>query len=124
MKERLTQILKKERQATLPIWMPLTAICTLADNLLESGVIAPHVQPGDPVWFVLETDGKWGVYEDVVTEAGSRYFFCPAVVGDMNDTDNRVGYDEIGTEVFLTKETAEAALKERRSHVKRNKGDM
>ena len=41
MKERLTRILKKERAATLPIWMPLTAIYTLAGNLLESGVIAP-----------------------------------------------------------------------------------
>ena len=124
MKERLTRILKKERAATLPIWMPLTAIYTLAGNLLESGVIAPPVNPGDSVWFVLEEDGKWGVYEDVVTEAGSQWFFCPAVTGDMNNTDNRVGYDEIGTEVFLSKEEAEAACKERSSHVKRNKGNM
>lgn len=75
---------------------------------------APPLNPGDPVWFVLEEDGKWDVYEDIVAEAGNRWFFCPAVQGDLNDTGNRVGYDEIGTEVFLTKEAAEAALKERK----------
>ena len=70
----------------------------LADYLLENGVIVPPVKVGDTVY---QTDNAGDIYKSKVTQ----------IVYSTKD----VAFDEraIGKYIFLTREEAEKALKER-----------
>ena len=85
-----------------------------ANDLLASGVIVPPVEIGQTVWFISPVSYKpkitETVIEKVVWKSGGVYIKlgCNA----MYETSCK----SIGKTVFLSREDAEKALKERQSH--------
>lgn len=82
----------------------------LADYLLENGVIVPPCKVGDVVW-----NRKAEPYKVISIEYFSRkvtYLHCVSPVTNIGHT-FAVGKRSLGKTVFLTKEEAENALKER-----------
>ena len=82
----------------------------MADHLLANGVIVPPCKVGDTVWFIrndIKSEIVETNIEKVVLKHGGLYIklACNA----MYETTCR----SIGKTVFLTKEEAEQALKER-----------
>lgn len=66
---------------------------------------------GDPVWFKIEdTDGEY-ISEDRVTESGTRGFWTSGILDDPDGMHLFTEWNEIGKTAFLTRESAEAALK-------------
>ena len=77
----------------------------IADHLLASGIIVPPCKVGDKIYKLLDDEviGGWSVF--AITTYKSTF-----VITD--DCGFRYANDEIGEEIFLTKEEAEAKLKE------------
>lgn len=91
---------------------------SLADYLLENGVIVPPCKVGDVVYFLLEDNfpvRKWYISEETVTEVCSKGIFTSSYYPPRDDLGNYSSYDLLGEEIFLTREAAEAkqALKAR-----------
>ncbi len=83
---------------------------SLADYLLENGVIVPPCKVGDVVW-----NRKAEPYKVISIEYFSRkvtYLHCVSPVTNIGHT-FAVGKRSLGKTVFLTREEAENALKER-----------
>ena len=91
----------------------------LADYLLANGVIVPTVNCGDRVWFTPKGLGE--VCEATVVRIEYNYFTSPQEWIVLDYISSIVGKHEyksrvdlmLGKTVFLTKEEAEQALKER-----------
>jgi hypothetical protein len=87
------------------------AYVDVADHLLANGVIVPPVAVGQPVWFIPPTAHKPMIAETeidkVVLKRGGLYI--KLAFNAMYETSCK----SIGKTVFLTKEDAEKALKER-----------
>lgn len=83
-------------------------IKTIADHLLESGVIVPPCKVGDTVYRIYTNSwiGEDKVCRFLATESGLRY---------CDDKGRETSCDKFGKLVFLTKAEAEYALKNRRS---------
>lgn len=80
----------------------------LADHLLANGVIVPPCKVGDTVWFIRnKTEIIATVVEKVILKHGGLYIKLGC--NSMYETSS----NSIGKTVFLTKEEAEAKLKER-----------
>lgn len=90
----------------------------IVDHLLTNGVILPPCKPMDDAYYLItiDTETELGVAEifegkvcSVTQESKNMWIFCRY--------DNGLTYhhtaDDIGESVFLTREEAEAALKER-----------
>lgn len=86
-----------------------------ADYLLENGIVAPLVEVGQIVWYI-----RGGYYNSVHKKP------CPITVTEINKklqhrkiewgfiaNGTRYRFSSIGKSVFLTREEAEQALKER-----------
>ena len=85
-------------------------ILALADHLLANGVIVPPCKVGDIVYLPCLTD--WGDIENyTITEFVLDNDGLLFVVDDEDRETHPI--EEIGTEVFLTKEEAEAELEKR-----------
>ncbi len=97
-----------------------TKVCDIADYLLANGVIVPPCKVGDTVWMVAK------VYADV--EGVEKHIIFKGEVVSVSVQPERLwiycryeeGWDywhkcveDFGKTVFLTKEEAEKALKER-----------
>ena len=83
----------------------------LADYLIENGAILPPCNVGDDIWIVKCYEGKpLGIVKDKVQMIGitSRGFHIKA----RNHHDHNKMY-MLGKTVFLTREDAEKALRER-----------
>lgn len=83
----------------------------LADYLIENGAIIPPCNVGDDIWIVKCYEGKpLGIVKDKVQMIGitSRGFHIKA----RNHHDHNKMY-MLGKTVFLTREDAEKALRER-----------
>lgn len=107
-KEKLIQILQRAERKVKDINpnMPLNEWLDIyADELLAEGVIVPPCKVGDTVW-EINTDNPFD--EDLrVMEAKVERFFIGTSV-DLHCMDC------VGKTVFLSKEEAEAKLKERK----------
>ena len=119
LKKAKTNCLIKEGGGCLTCTYRGQADCTLknlADYLLANGVIVPPCKVGDVVYFLLEDDfpvHKWFISEEKITEVASGGFFTSSFTEPgIEDFGNYTAYTEIGVDVFLTKEEAEAKLKE------------
>ncbi len=83
----------------------------IANGLLANGVIVSTVKIGDKVYTYADKRVKEGKITFVGKNSRNEYKFI-AVIGKCEDLLVFWDYD-IGKTVFLTKEEAEAALKER-----------
>ena len=77
----------------------------IADYLLENGVIVPPCKVGDTIW-------RCGIERVHYWQIQSIDMYVDEIVF-VDDSDNYFTEDDIGKTVFLTKEEAEQALKER-----------
>ena len=107
-RERLIKLLDERiaiQECSFSPDKPLTTD-SIADYLLEHGVIVPPCKVGDTVYYMYEGGGR--VYEGVVTsftyvsDTKSFGIHCDGI------------YGKYGVYVFPTREEAEAALEERR----------
>ena len=78
----------------------------LADYLLANGIIVPPVKVGDVVYIVCNVDNKTVIEESAVEEVSTKRIWTDEV---------DYGLEEIGTSIFMTRESAEKALAERSS---------
>ena len=86
----------------------------LADHLLANGVIVPMCYIGQPIWYVCEhvysgtveiEEGKISMIQQKTDKSWKFRITVNSSVWDFTP-------DKIGTRYFLTKEEAEAKLKE------------
>ena len=76
----------------------------LADHLLANGVIVPPCKVGDSIYRV----GRGEIWEWQIAMA----YIHPDETIYVDDSENEFTAEDIGKTVFLTKEEAEAKLKE------------
>ena len=101
-RDRLIELLKKADDST---WGQTYE--TYADYLLANGVIVPPCKVGDKVYLPCLND--WGDIENyTITEFVLDNDGLLTVVDDEDRETHPI--EEIGTDVFLTKEEAEKAL--------------
>lgn len=125
MKEKLVELLKQcvMQNITLELdcWDAIDVnYGKMADSLMESGVIVLPCKVGDTVYKTVRTFvGEWDVWE-IRIEHIALYF---GTIGGCDTMTYAIGctqdgsavttyFDTIGKTVFLTREEAEAALKE------------
>ena len=108
---RLEQLLK-ERMAGLTIGEEDAR--SLAEYLVENGVIAAPVRIGQKVYTLLDQE-IWDdddlIAEELVSEVGSRGFWISSCYPPQDDMGIFFGWDKIGKDVFLSRDEAEKALK-------------
>lgn len=82
----------------------------LADHLLANGVIVLPCKVGDTVWFIRPLDRKKEITETVIEKMvlKGKGVYMKLSCNAMYET----SCNSIGKTVFLTREEAEAALKE------------
>ena len=98
---------ERERLMKLISDMPKEQIVPeLADYLLANGIIAPPVKVGDVVYIVCNVDNETVIEESAVEEVSTKRIWTDEVDYDL---------EEIGTSIFMTRESAEKALTERSS---------
>lgn len=89
----------------------LERLCELAEADRDGRCVMLPCKTGDPVWFKIEdTDGEY-ISEDRVTESGTRGFWTSGILDDPDGMHLFTEWNEIGKTAFLTRESAEAALK-------------
>ena len=98
MKDRLIELIREAKKQTKNANCDLERNMIFADYLIENGVIVPPCKIGDKI-YQLDTAGN--IYESEITKV-------------IYDTKG-IAFDEtaIGKSIFLTKEEAEKAFKER-----------
>ena len=126
MRERLIELLGKADKAGVEYIDELDhpmeleeAYAYIADYLLENGVIVPPIQLGQRVWFENGTLNE--VCEATVIRVEYNYFTSPQEWIEIEYYSSIIGEHKyksridlmIGKTVFLTREEAEQALKER-----------
>ena len=105
---RLAEILEKAEQ------MPFCTVKEQANWLLANGVIVPMCYIGQPIWYICEhvyagtVEIKEGKISMIQQKADKSWKFRITVNSSVWDFTP----DKIGTRYFLTKEEAEAKLKE------------
>ena len=84
----------------------------IADHLLSNGVIVPPCKVGDTVYRLAhnvdKTEWKVADFWEVI-----KIEIYEDETGIIDDSDNYFSNEDIGKTIFLTKEEAEQALKER-----------
>ena len=89
----------------------------IAERLIEDGVIVPPCKVESAVWCVLEdkrAESGWFISEEHVTDVSARGIWLSAFAPPKDDHGNFIPWEQIGVDVFTTREEAEAALAERR----------
>lgn len=85
---------------------------SIADHLIENGVIVPLCNVGDTVYVVCEDDEGNFISENKVTEVCSKGFFVSSFDPPQDDMGGFELYEEIGKTIFLSKQRAEHKLME------------
>lgn len=114
MRERLIELLMQKG-------FGVEGVTIAADHLLANGVILPPCKVGDTVYMPWNFDGADGVAILTVTHIVLDSLHAYIKTDLTSDCDEylvaynrgRFSFDEIGKTVFLTREEAEQALKER-----------
>lgn len=104
-RERLVELIESHKYWCVPD--------ELADYLLANGVIVPPCKVGYYIWFLKNDKLTFGQVEDVTISRDGTYAF----VFEVDEEDDIIGewtvpLCDFGKTVFLTKEEAEAKLKE------------
>ena len=117
-RERLIEILK-DNQGDSTYYMTDEAAQSVADVLLENGVVVLPCKINDHVWFIKSA------FSVLVKPLEARIIAIRGISIDRiilfgaitlyNDLSRSFTSNDIGTKVFLTKKEAEAALKEMES---------
>ena len=117
-RERLIELLKKApygaNAITLSDKHKDSILGEIADYLLESGVIVPPVKAGDTIYEIHERR-KGGEWVKIISERfvhGVEIYAGGCMIARCGSTIS-VFLSDIGKTVFLTREEAENALKER-----------
>ena len=114
MRDRLIELIQNAVNGCARNWAEI-----IADHLLANGVIVPPCKIGDIVYFIYETYDEEGInrcvldckVEQLGIDSKSMWFKLKLPLGVK-----LIGYfrnNELDKTVFLTKEEAEQALKER-----------
>ena len=115
MRDRLVELIsdmENELLRSYPYTTDEYRIACLADHLIENGVILPPCKVGDKVYWILPDLDGWHVSKDTVTEVGLKGFWV-SMYTETDDMDDFTSWDEFGKTVFLTRDDAEKALRER-----------
>lgn len=83
-------------------------ISRFADYLISNGIVAPRCKVGDTIYRVHPIRNEivdWVIIEIIVTEDEIAY---------IDDSDNLIKDEDFGKTVFLSKETAEGSIHERK----------
>lgn len=103
------------RDRLIELLRPLVGYRALAvaNELVENGVIVPPCKVGDTVWFIRK-DYKVEIIETAVEKVILKHggLYIKLCCNSMYETT----CNSIGKTVFLTKEEAEQALKERKDN--------
>lgn len=120
MRKRLIELMQKRFAELIKDgdWTFGEMLTNVADHLLANGVIVPPCKSGDTVYVVSRYyAGDWEVYKcdiDTITIYENNTFIsCVANDVRFGKINFGLNVSEIGKTVFLTKEEAEQALKER-----------
>lgn len=107
MRERLIKLIINSVSGCARNWAE-----TIADYLLENGVIVPPVKVGDIAYFIIkdEVSGERYIASQRINDVSTKGFFISTSTLEENCNDFEP-YSEIGKTVFLTREEAEKALK-------------
>ena len=108
-RERLIELILNCERVDLPL--PIEYQEHLADHLLANGVIVPTCKVGDTVWF--DTYKKSGTVSLGIQPHKVDRIDVMCVVGEKELIETKLHDWYFGESVFLTKEEAEQALKER-----------
>ena len=95
-------------------------VTSLADYLLDNGVIVPPVKVGQTVWYIeggYYNSSRKRPREKAVTEINLKRQSGKTEWGFIADG-TRYRFKSIGKTVFLAREAAEAALKARENNVR------
>ena len=110
MKDNLIQIIK-----SVPIIDKVYEgyISDIAEKLICEGVSVPPCKVGDTVYFILEDTLEEGLFisGETVTEVCSKGFFVSEFQPPKGDLGFYTLWDDLGKNVFLSREEAEKALK-------------
>ena len=89
-------------------------IAELADHLLANGVIMPPCKVGDTVYFVIYDSviDEWHISPEPVVDVTTKGFYTSGHEGSNENGDLWL-WEDVGDDIFLTQEEAEAALAER-----------
>ena len=112
MRERLIELIQDSVRGCARNWAEI-----IADYLLANGVIVPPCKVGDTVYEMQPTRKRTQEYEVTTAKYNGHYWWFTWVVKDRNGIYGNVeGFSNylLGKTVFLTKEDAENALKERK----------
>lgn len=89
----------------------------IAERLIDDGdVIVTPCKVGGTVWLVLEdnlSEGDWFISEEHVTDVSARGIWLSAFAPPKDDHGNFIPWEQVGVDIFTTREEAEAALAER-----------
>lgn len=112
-KEKITAILKAYTQKH-NISASSVILEEYAEELLANGVIVPPCKVGDMVYFIIddEISGKAYIDSQRINDVSTRGIFVSTSTLEEN-CDSFEPYSDFGKTVFLTKEEAEQALKEK-----------
>ena len=116
-KERITEILKAYTKKH-NIMASVVILEEYAEELLANGVIVPPCKVGDKTFLLLEkTSGGYDVVEsECVCIAENKFDRVYSMAFDCVEIGNTLEFhlNDFGRWVFLTKEEAEAKLRERK----------
>lgn len=120
MRDRLIELLKgAETKVTEMLSTSLALeewLGIYADHLLANGVIVPPCKVGDTVYEIQPIRQRIQAYEVTTVKYNGHYYWFTWVIKDRRGHYGNVeGFTDmqIGKTVFLTREEAERALKER-----------
>ncbi len=87
---------------------------SIANYLLENGVIVPPVRVGNIAYFVLYdgVDDEWFISEEPIVDVCTKGFYTSGKNGSTENCDLWL-WSCVGDDTFFDKEEAEQALKEK-----------
>lgn len=115
-REKLVELLNKQKGYTLPIWIAPQTIEIMADALIENGVIVPPCKVGDPVYFVFFDDerGIWVLSDNEIKDVCNRGILTSPFLDERENDPEHWELVMFGDdEMFFSREEAEKALKEK-----------
>lgn len=88
------------------------SILEMVNNEDKGCLFATPICPGDTVYWLLDDDGWYVSDGDTVADVGTKGFYTNGVagLGDIEACPDFIPWSELGKNVFMSREEAEAAL--------------